>query len=421
MYLWRRYPAFCTSLFALFGATIFLWIHPPHLEEGPAIFHIEEVKRRAGPIQTSIVYIGKIRGKTCHIYFHPDQKRPVANTAYHISYGTPVKMGVGRYLFKPEKGAVWTPLPKHSTLAEWRFQAKEKVRRHIHSRFKKREVAHLMVALATGNLENRLLAYQFQVVGLSHLLAISGFHFALLTFFLSTLLKPFLPEKVLAAVLLVLLGGYFFYMGSAPSISRAWVGVVIYFVGILLGYRPTPLNTLGVALLFAILGDPLVIANVGFQLSFGATLGIILFYFPFEQKLRRFFPKRPYEMLMKMNLFDQCGYLVCTYLRKVVALQGAVLIFTFPLVLIHFGSYPLLAPIYNLFCPLLFTALLALFLLHLDFLTAPFASFLISLIAEAPKRYLFEIRGSVWALVGIASAFLLMLFFYKRRVLRRKS
>ncbi|MBF5059897.1 ComEC/Rec2 family competence protein [Candidatus Neptunochlamydia vexilliferae] len=386
---------------------LFLWIYPPHLEEGPATFHIEEVKRHAGPIQTSIVYIGKIQGKTCHIYFHPKQKRPPANVSYHISYGTPVKMGLGRYFFKPAKGATWTPLSQ-SSLAEWRFQTKEKVRRWIHSRFKKREVAHLMTALATGNLESRLLAYQFRVVGLSHLLAISGFHFALLTFFLSTLLKRFLPERILAAVLIVLLGAYFFYMGGAPSINRAWIGVLIYLVGILLGYRPTPLNTLGVALLFALIGDPLIVANVGFQLSFGATLGIILFYLPFEQRLRKLFPKRPYKELLKMKVLDQCGYLVCTYLRKVIALQGAVLTLTLPLALIHFGSYPLMAPIYNLFCPFLFTALLASFLLHLDFLTAPFASFLISLIAEAPKRYLFEMRGSGWALACLVLALAIM-------------
>lgn len=406
---------------ALIGFLYVKLLYPsfPLEEKGSAQFHIEEVKRYAGPIHNSFVYSGKIKMAShpsfpCKIYLHPNKKPLPANRDYFFKEGILTKIQTGHYLFKPK--SPWQPLPNTSSLAEWRFQKKESVRRSIHSRFKNKKVAILLTGLATGTLESRFLAFHFSAVGLSHLLAISGFHFALLSFFLAIPLKRILPEKVFALTLIVLLSSYFFYMGGAPSISRAWIGILIYLVGMLFHLRPHPVNTLGVALFCALAFDPLILTNVGFQLTFSATLGILLFYNPLEKKLTALLPKRPYDALLKMSRLDQCGYLLCTYLRKALALQGSVLTFTLPLILFHFETYPLLSLIYNLFYPLFFSILLALFLLHLDFLTAPFASFLITLIEGAPKRLLFQL-GVTEAVAGgvvLIVAVLIRLFALRR-------
>ncbi len=430
MLLWKRYPALYVALLTLIGIasafflplitlTLFfkkrlLWIVPllvftyvkllyptlPTEDFGRAHFRIEEIKKHAGPVKTTLCYNGTIqtfegekgtyRRLPTRLYLPLNQKRPLANKDYLIS-GTLSKISPGYYILKPAKKTGWVPIEKTKSLAEWRYEKKQGVKKWIHSRFKDKKVRILLSALATGNLESRYLAYQFNSVGLQHLLAISGFHFALLSFFLAFILKRFLPEKILALSLIFLLSLYFFYMGGAPSISRAWIGILIYLIGLLFHYRPTPLNALGVALLAALLFNPLILFHIGFQLSFGATLGILLFYRPIESFLQKLFPKRPYALLLKFSRIDQCGYLLCTYLRSVLALQGAVLTFTLPLLLFHFQTFPLASLFYNLFFPLLFSILLALFLLHLDFLTAPFAFFLITLIENAPKKLLFSI------------------------------
>ncbi len=430
MSIWKRYPALYVALLVLIGASsafflpfiafvIFFkkrlfWIIPllvllyvkllyptlPKEDVGRAHFHIEEIKRHPGPVKTTLVYIGTIktfegekgtyRHLPARLYLPLNSKRHPANTDYLID-GTLTKISLGSYILKPTRKSSWIPLEKTKSLAEWRHTKKLGVKKWIKTRFKDKKVATLLTALATGNLESRFLAYKFNAVGLQHLLAISGFHFALLSFFLAFILKRFLPEKVLALSLIILLGSYFFYMGSAPSISRAWIGVLIYLIGLFFHFRPTPLNAIGVALLSALLFDPLVITHIGFQLSFGATFGILLFYRPIEIHLQKFFPKRPYPLLLTMPRADQCGYLLCTYLRSTLSLQGAVLTFTLPLLLFHFGTFPIASLFYNLFVPLLFSILFALFLLHLDFLTAPYASFLCTLIENAPKKLLFHI------------------------------
>lgn len=396
--------AFCTKrrlfwlipLFALLYVKL-VYIPMPEEESGTAHFHIEEVKRHAGPVKMTWVYSGTLktfqgdktyRNIPAHIYLPLRKSRPLANLDYSLQ-GTLTKISTGHYLFKA-KGE-WIPIENTSSLAEWRFTQKEKVKAWVHSRFKEKQVATLLSALATGNLESRYLAYHFNQVGLQHLLAISGFHFALLSFFLAFLLRRFLPDKWMALILILLLSSYFFYMGGAPSISRAWIGIILYLIALVFHLRPSPLNALGIALLAALLFDPLVITRIGFQLSFGATLGILLFYRTMNQKLETLFPKRPYTLLKKMPFPSQSAYLLCTYLRSVLALQGAVLTFTLPLLLFHFQTFPLASLFYNLFVPLLFSTLLALFLLHLDILTAPFAHFLLTLIENAPKKLLFSL------------------------------
>lgn len=448
MISWKKTPALFTSLLMLVGcaSAFFLpfflltfctkkkpfWILPllmfafvkllyfplPTNELGKGQFHIEEIKKHPGPVKTTWVYRGTFtyfqgenktyRNVPIRIYLPLGKKRPPANTDYSLE-GTLSQMSPATYLFKPAKNSAWIPVEKTTSLAEWRFEKKEKVKQWIFSRFKDKKVALLISALATGNLESRFLAYHFNVVGLQHLLAISGFHFALLSFFLAFILKRFLPERIMAALLILLLSAYFFYMGKAPSISRAYIGISLFLIALLCHFRPSALNALGVALLAALLFDPLVITQIGFQLSFGATLGILFFYRTFSKKLHILCPKRPYKQLKTMPLFSQGAYLLCAYLRSALALQGAVLIFTLPLLLFHFHSFPLASLYYNLFIPASFSLLLALFLLHLDFLAAPFASFLITLIENAPKKCLFSLTpiGALVLALSLALAWYL--------------
>lgn len=438
---WKKYPALELSLalligisagfhFYLMGLTLLfrkkhLWLvsvcgliyfkllYPsfPETQEGLALFHIEEVKPHSGPFHSSLVYIGTVKSfqtetATWHriparFYSSKRKNRPIANQDYLIPHTELIEIASKCYIIKSKEK--WIPIPKTYSLAEWRYQTKERVKKSLRPLYRDKRVYDLMAGLLTGNLENRILTYQFGQVGLQHLLAISGFHFAILTFFLGFILKRFFSNRVMALCLISLLTLYFFYMGNAPSISRAWIGVMIYLIGLLFSFRPSALNALGVALLVALIIDPLVIIEVGFQLSFGATLGILLFYRLFEEKMQSILPKRPYQDLLQMHTLDQWGYLLCAYIRKVLALNGAVLTFTLPLLLFHFHSFPLLSLIYNLFIPLLFTFLMGGLLLSLvipgmNTFTTLYANFVLDLIANAPKRMMFQmgIKEALW-------------------------
>lgn len=447
---WKRYPSLplalslligiCSSFYLYFLVGIFLlpkkklWLlslagylyckllHPsfPETDEGCALFHIEEIKPHVGPFFSSLVYSGTIKHFQstngiwhripCKFYTRKTN-RVKGNRDYFIPKMTLKKTSPFQYVVKSH--TTWIPIEKSLSLAEWRYQKKEKIKARLKKYYKEKRTYDLVKAVVTGNLENRILYYQFSCLGLNHLLVVSGFHFALLACILSCVLSKFFKQKIVALSLILLLSTYFFYMGKDSSINRAWIGVVVYLVGQIFSYRPIPINTLGIAFLFALIADPLVIFNIGFQLSFSASFGILFFFKLFEEKLEIVLPKRSFDSLKTMPFIEQIGYLLCTYIKKVAALNASVMITTLPFLLFYFKTFPLISVFYNLFFPLLFsvfiTGLILSFLFPiLHYLNASYAGFLLDLVAEAPKKLMFNIGMKE---VGAIAFFFLVLKF----------
>ncbi|MBL7981889.1 MAG: ComEC/Rec2 family competence protein [Flavobacteriales bacterium] len=126
----------------------------------------------------------------------------------------------------------------------------------------------------------------FMRSGTIHVLAVSGMHvgliYAVLTF-LATGVGATKRAKLLTGVLVLMaLWGYAGLTGASPSVLRATIMFTLYTVSNMATQRTDHLNSLFVAAVGLLLWDPVVLLNAGFQLSFLAVLGIILFYKPFE-------------------------------------------------------------------------------------------------------------------------------------------
>ncbi|MEO0948598.1 MAG: ComEC/Rec2 family competence protein [Cyanobacteria bacterium J06641_5] len=110
--------------------------------------------------------------------------------------------------------------------------------------------------------------------GLAHILAASGFHVSLLLNSVGTLTQEFRPRARLA----VSLGSLLLYVGLtgiSPSVARA---AIMGAAGAIAQQRDRQVNSVGALLLAAaalLAIQPLWIADLGFQLSFLATLGLL--------------------------------------------------------------------------------------------------------------------------------------------------
>jgi competence protein ComEC len=124
------------------------------------------------------------------------------------------------FFFTPEKSSPWTAAPHTFSLAEIRFQAKKILSKQIGSLFTDPKIFRFLTALCLGDLDDRMLSFDFARLGLQHILAISGFHFGLLAFFLHALFRFFLPEKWVYLLLLLGLTAYFLLLGSSSLHSR---------------------------------------------------------------------------------------------------------------------------------------------------------------------------------------------------------
>lgn len=115
--------------------------------------------------------------------------------------------------------------------------------------------------------------------GLSHILALSGLHVAIIAFLLGMLLFPLawgdinLPRYI---ILLILLWTYAFITGLSPSVTRAVIMVSVALTGRMTGRNGTTFNSLCFAIIILITADPRIIYAPGFQLTVVAVAAICL-------------------------------------------------------------------------------------------------------------------------------------------------
>lgn len=158
-----------------------------------------------------------------------------------------------------------------------------------------------------GRLSNTTIRF-FQASGLFHLLALSGAHTAILIFVLLGLLRGLrLPDTGALIFILALLILFVLLVEGRASVVRAAVMAGLYLTGKTLGKDVHLLNTLALASLVLLFTNPIQIFDLGFQLTFTATLTIVLFL----PKLRRILPRLPFRQneILAVALAAQVGVL----------------------------------------------------------------------------------------------------------------
>ncbi len=180
---------------------------------------------------------------------------------------------------------------------------------------------------------NPELRKSFSETGTAHILAVSGLHLAILFSVLSFIFSPlesipYLRPVVKLSVLLIL-WGFAFITGLPPSVVRACVMITFINFGGVFGRRSFTLNTLAASAFFMLIYNPLYLFDVGFQLSYGAVLSIILIN-PYLVGLKEFKSK------------------IMTYFWELTCVSVSAQIGTAPVSLFYFGQFPTIFILANL-------------------------------------------------------------------------
>ncbi|HVM29793.1 MAG TPA: ComEC/Rec2 family competence protein [Candidatus Limnocylindrales bacterium] len=246
---------------------------------------------------------------------------------------------VGYTLRARQLRLVETALTPASELAQVRRAAGDAIARMLPE-----PQAGLAAAIVIGLRErvSRDVAADFRTAGLSHVVAISGFHVALVAALAGAVLSP-LSRRPRSVVLLIFLVTYALLAGASPSVLRAtaMAGTVLLLrIG---GRRGQAAAALGMAVVALLLIDPATVTEVGFQLSVAATAGLLRWAGPFADWLAGRLPAA-----------------VPRWLIEALAVSLAAQLATLPLVLLHFGRLSVVAPISNvLAAPLIAPAMAA--------------------------------------------------------------
>ena len=117
----------------------------------------------------------------------------------------------------------------------------------------------------------------FRRAGIIHIVVLSGYNIQLVVQFVLLLLAGFLPLRARAVVGIVAIIGFALVVGLGASVVRASVMAALALVALLLGRRYAVTRALFFAGAVMLCMNPyLLVYDVGFQLSFMATLGLLL-------------------------------------------------------------------------------------------------------------------------------------------------
>lgn len=170
---------------------------------------------------------------------------------------------------------------------------------------------------------------ELEMTGLLHVVAASGMNITMVGGFLMSLFASFLKRQI--ALVLTIVGIIFYasMAGFEPSIVRASIMGILVFSAQLTGRQSSAFFGLFIAAYLMLFKNPSLIYDIGFQLSFMATLGLIYL--------------RPVFFLMHRSKKVLEKSLIGEDLVTTISAQ----VFTLPILLINFGSYSVVSVLVN--------------------------------------------------------------------------
>ena len=171
----------------------------------------------------------------------------------------------------------------------------------------------------------------FKRAGIYHTVVVSGLHMSIISqviFFACLKLKFNKKLSAIAAILGCLC--FAFMVGFTPSVIRSAIMMFIYFMSKILDKESDSLNSLGFSLLALLVINPYYVWDLGLQLSFLSTWGIIMFA-----------PRLSELLKINNKLLSSLKDAFCVSLSATLV--------TFPLIAAKFSEVSVISPIANTF------------------------------------------------------------------------
>jgi competence protein ComEC len=178
----------------------------------------------------------------------------------------------------------------------------------------------------------------FRDTGTAHIVAISGFNIAILAGLFVLLLGRLLPRSPAILVAILLIGAYTVLVGGSPPVVRAAIMGAAGLFGGLIGRRQAGANSLAFTAAGMCLFDPWLPWDPSFQLSFMATLGLVLYADPLQ---------RWATGLLESRLPAQKARQIAAPLAEYLLFTLAAQVTTLPVIAYHFGRLSLSALLAN--------------------------------------------------------------------------
>lgn len=235
-----------------------------------------------------------------------------------------------------------TPATKHT--AGYYF---DQIRQYISDALNKRmhpRYAAIANAMLTGNQsgieDSDLLDFRYS--GIAHLFAVSGFHLSLWTGALYRLLsKVFKKKTYIGNIILIIFVLFFMTLtGFTKSVIRAGIMIIIMLGSRLIRHKSDSVNSLFIAVTVILLINPYSVMSISLQMSFLATLGILILSAPVTEPMNK----------LKNRIRPSFLYKAISVVYTTIIISVIASLFTMPVSALSFGYISVAAPISNLLC-----------------------------------------------------------------------
>ncbi len=180
----------------------------------------------------------------------------------------------------------------------------------------------------------------FRTTGVSHLIVVSGFHVAIVMLAILKFCDQFVSRRLSSVITFGILVAYALMVGGRPSVVRAVLMATMYLLADRWLNRPAyTVTLLALAAFLITLFNPQLLFNIGFQLSFAATLGVMLYTTRIEKWVKR----QLLRFLSRAWVDGPLGTAI-----TILAVSFAAQILTLPLIALYFEQLSLITLITNM-------------------------------------------------------------------------
>lgn len=196
----------------------------------------------------------------------------------------------------------------------------------------------------TDNMEDNL-KESFRLASLSHMLAISGAHVSYIIIGITFLLNKMKVKKIVAKIFTIFSLLFFMFLtGFTPSVTRSCtMGIIVLFSEIIFRQKDFACS-ISLALLIILIYNPFSIYNIGLQLSFGGTIGIVLFSKNINKLIEKIFHnqvKSYNSMIIKQNTTKDYIYKLVIVIEGMLSVTISAQIIIIPITILNFNTVSL--------------------------------------------------------------------------------
>ncbi len=269
----------------------------------------------------------------------------------------------------------------------------------------------MLIGDRTDFSENLTVTNAFSDAGVYHIIAVSGLH---VSFFAGMIYMLLGRRKWTAAIIVPVVVFFMAMTGFTPSVTRAGIMQMFIVMAPVFNKDDDNITSLSVALAAILIANPYAIAHAGLQMSFLATLGMILVTPKISTaliKAAKITKKK--GRTLKRRIRDRVLYFIIASLASTV---GA-LVLTMPLTALYFGKISLAAPIANMLILWIasFVFSMGLLVCAMSFIWMPLASLLAYPVTLAVRYILWitvAIGNSGFAAVYTCNKYIIIWFVY---------